>query len=255
MDPGLVHLRAISPQNTGLLTLTRLLRQELKEYEETVATGSRNDGIQRPRVVVFFPTEEEAKAAIAPLRDAVWGDHKVCVLLPKTGVNPLQMMDDFKNNETSVMIATANSVRGLDFPALTSVYTLYLPMDDPREYVHLAGRVGRVGQMGSVQGAGGRVISILKGDEAEKMEDLAKELNFNFTDISPIQEVVWARTEDGEVDIENTDVEKMRQLLEDTMNLMGDAVERTVDFDSIDRSQLDLDDDYDDDEDDEDDSS
>jgi hypothetical protein len=109
--------------------------------------------------------------------------------------------------------------------------------------------------MGSVQGAGGRVISILKGDEAEKMEDLAKELNFNFTDISPIQEVVWARTEDGEVDIENTDVEKMRQLLEDTMNLMGDAVERTVDFDSIDRSQLDLDDDYDDDEDDEDDSS
>lgn len=255
MDPGLVHLRAISPQNTGLLTLTRLLRQELKEYEETVATGSRNDGIQRPRVVVFFPTEEEAKAAIAPLRDAVWGDHKVCVLLPKTGVNPLQMMDDFKNNETSVMIATANSVRGLDFPALTSVYTLYLPMDDPREYVHLAGRVGRVGQMGSVQGAGGRVISILKGDEAEKMEDLAKELNFNFTDISPIQEVVWARTEDGEVDIENTDVEKMRQLLEDTMNLMGDAVERTVDFDSIDRSQLDLDDDDDDDEDDEDDSS
>jgi superfamily II DNA/RNA helicase len=252
MDPGLVHQRAIAPHNTGLLTLTRLLRQELKEYEEAVAAGSREDGIQRPRVVVFFPTEEEARAAIAPLRDAVWGDHKVCVLLPKTGVNPLQMMDDFKNNETSVMIATANSVRGLDFPALTSVYTLYLPMDDPREYVHLAGRVGRVGQMGSVQGAGGRVISILKGVEAEKMEGLAKELNFKFTDIAPIQEVVWARTEDGEVDIENADIEKMRQLLEDTMNLMGDAVEKTVDFDSIDRSQLDLDDD---DEDDEDDSS
>ena len=253
MDPGLIHERVIAPHNTGLLTLTRLLRKELKEYEDAVENGSRECGVQRPRVVIFFPSEAEAKAAIAPLRDAVWGEHKVCVLLPKTGINPLQMMDDFKNNQTSVMIATANSVRGLDFPALTSVYTLYLPMDDPREYVHLAGRVGRVGQMGSVQGAGGKVVSILKESEAMKMEDLAKELNFGFTDVDPVVEKSFTRTEDGEVDLDNVDIEKMRRLLEDTMNLMGDGDEQTVNFDSIDRSRMDLELDSDDEDDDDDD--
>ena len=253
MDPGLIHERVIAPHNTGLLTLTRLLRKELKEYEDAVENGSRECGVQRPRVVIFFPSEAEAKAAIAPLRDAVWGEHKVCVLLPKTGINPLQMMDDFKNNQTSVMIATANSVRGLDFPALTSVYTLYLPMDDPREYVHLAGRVGRVGQMGSVQGAGGKVVSILKESEAMKMEDLAKELNFGFTDVDPVVDESFTRTEDGEVDLDNVDIEKMRRLLEDTMNLMGDGDEQTVNFDSIDRSRMDLELDSDDEDDDDDD--
>ena len=253
MDPGLIHERVIAPHNTGLLTLTRLLRKELKEYEDAVENGSRECGVQRPRVVIFFPSEAEAKAAIAPLRDAVWGEHKVCVLLPKTGINPLQMMDDFKNNQTSVMIATANSVRGLDFPALTSVYTLYLPMDDPREYVHLAGRVGRVGQMGSVQGAGGKVVSILKESEAMKMEDLAKELNFGFTDVDPVVDESFTRTEDGEVDLDNVDIEKMRRLLEDTMNLMGDGEEQTVNFDSIDRSRMDLELDSDEEDDDDDD--
>ena len=253
MDPGLIHERVIAPHNTGLLTLTRLLRKELKEYEDAVENGSRECGVQRPRVVIFFPSEAEAKAAIAPLRDAVWGEHKVCVLLPKTGINPLQMMDDFKNNQTSVMIATANSVRGLDFPALTSVYTLYLPMDDPREYVHLAGRVGRVGQMGSVQGAGGKVVSILKESEAMKMEDLAKELNFGFTDVDPVVDESFTRTEDGEVDLDNVDIEKMRRLLEDTMNLMGDGDEQTVNFDSIDRSRMDLELDSDEEDDDDDD--
>ena len=91
-------------------------------------------------------------------------------------------MEQFKNNETTVMLATPNSVRGLDFPAVSHVYTLYLPTDDPREYVHLAGRVGRVGQMGSVRGDGGQVISVLRDEDAEQMDSLAKELGFEFTD-------------------------------------------------------------------------
>jgi superfamily II DNA/RNA helicase len=176
-------------------------------------------------VVVFFPDEVVAKKSIAPLRDALWGDHKLCVLLPKTGVNPLQMMEQFKNNQTSVLLATPNSVRGLDFPDVTHVYTLYLPMDDPREYVHLAGRVGRVGQMGSVRGSGGRVISILKEEEAKKMESLANELGFEFSDIQmDPEEMRLPTTEDGEVDLDNVDdveVEKLRRLFEDTLNLVS----------------------------------
>jgi hypothetical protein len=96
-------------------------------------------------VVVFFPGESEVKAAIDPMRDALWGVHRLCVLLPDTGQTPLEIMEMFQSGRTNVMLATPNSVRGLDFADLTHVYTLYLPTGDPREYVHLAGRVGRIG--------------------------------------------------------------------------------------------------------------
>jgi superfamily II DNA/RNA helicase len=219
LDPGLRHRRARVGNEAGLLVLTRLLRKELKDYE---AKQKENPLLARPRVVVFFPNEEMAKKSIAPLRDALWGDHKLCVLLPKTGVNPLQMMEQFKSNQTTVMLATPNSVRGLDFPSVSHVYTLYLPMDDPREYVHLAGRVGRVGQMGSVKGGGGQVISVLRDDDAEKMDVLAAELGFDFTDIKIDQgEDMFARTEDGDVDLDSVDVEKMRRYLEDTLNFLS----------------------------------
>jgi len=215
--PGLSHERVIVTNSTGLLTLTRLLRKELQDSEKSVAEGKKT---QRPRVVVFFPDEIQAKAAIEPLRDALWGEHLLCVLLPKTGVSPLTIMDQFKKNQTSVMLATPNSVRGLDFPALTHVYTLYLPTDDPREYVHLAGRVGRVGQYGRALGDGGHVVSILKEEEASKMDELAAKLGFKFKDIDAAEDVV-KRCEDGSLDIEGADVDKLRRYLEDTMTLVN----------------------------------
>jgi len=125
------------------------------------------------------------------------------------------------------MLATPNSVRGLDFPALTHVYTLYLPMDDPREYVHLAGRVGRIGQMGSAKGDGGHVVSILKHDEAYKMNELASDLGFGFTDVPPgyynnYNKDNLPRNDDGNVDYDAvTDNEQLRRYLEDTISLVG----------------------------------
>jgi superfamily II DNA/RNA helicase len=130
------------------------------------------------------------------------------------------MMQDFKNGETSVMIATPNSVRGLDFPDLSHVYTLYLPNDDPREYVHLAGRVGRVGQMGSVKGDGGHVVSILSEEDADKMADLAEELQFEFVDVEPLSEEFSRLSDEALDDIEKEDVEEARRILEDTMTLI-----------------------------------
>lgn len=131
--PGLKHERAIAADDNGLLVLTRLLRKELQDYEKELEDGANSKEVQRPRVVVFFPDEAQARAAIKPLRDALWGEHLLCALLPKTGERPQTIMEQFKKNDTSVMLTTPNSVRGIDFPALTSVYTLYLPMDDPRE--------------------------------------------------------------------------------------------------------------------------
>jgi superfamily II DNA/RNA helicase len=216
MDPGLRHSRVIAGDNTRLLTLTKLLRKELDAYEEAQDEG--DETVQRPRVVVFFPTEEEARAAIEPIRDALWNKHQVCVLLPKTGFDPARIMEEFTDGKTNLMIATPNSVRGLDFPALTHVYAMYLPFDDPREYVHLAGRVGRVGQMGSAKGSGGRVIAVLKQDEASNMDELAKNLGFEFTDIELDEDDAMVMSEDD--DENEMDVEKMRRYLEDTLTLV-----------------------------------
>ena len=94
---------------------------------------------------------------MSKLRDTMWGDHKLCVLLPDTGINPVTIMEQFRIGQTSVMLATSNSVCGLDFDGLTNVYTLYLPANHPKEYVRLTGRVGRIGQVGSGEGLGGCV--------------------------------------------------------------------------------------------------
>eukprot|EP00531_Pseudo-nitzschia_arenysensis_P009491 CAMPEP_0116131184 /NCGR_PEP_ID=MMETSP0329-20121206/8871_1 /TAXON_ID=697910 /ORGANISM="Pseudo-nitzschia arenysensis, Strain B593" /LENGTH=763 /DNA_ID=CAMNT_0003625599 /DNA_START=137 /DNA_END=2428 /DNA_ORIENTATION=- len=252
LDPGLKHQRVVvGNETTGLLVLTRLLRKELEDYEKL---NKDTDG-PPPRVVVFFPDEAVAKESISPLRDALWGEHKLCVLLPKTGVNPLQMMEQFKNNETTVMLATPNSVRGLDFPQVTHVYTLYLPTEDPREYVHLAGRVGRVGQTGSVRGTGGQVLSILKSEDASKMEILASELGFEFTDVKPIDvevpRLMTSLSDDDEGDDEEemldpSDLDKMRRFLEDTVSLVsveGEEEEVSGDSSVIDTTIEEIDDD------------
>lgn len=220
--PGLIHERVVVPGDSGLLVLTRLLRKELQEYDIAVVKDpSSVKAIQRPRVVVFFPDEEQARAAIEPLRDALWGDHLLCVLLPKTGFSPMTIMEQFKNNQTSVMLATPNSVRGLDFPALTHVYTLYLPMDDPREYLHLAGRVGRVGHR-----AKGHVVSVLKEADANKMDVLAGLLGFDVVDLeAPTAESLLTRNADGNIDENAIDYEKLRRSFEDTLSFVDLAEE------------------------------
>ena len=165
----------------------------------------------RPKVVVFFPDEDEARDAILSLRDAMWGEHKLGVLLPNTGTAPLSIMESFKKGDISVLLATPNSIWGLDFPELTHVYTLFLPDNDPREYLHLAGRAGRIGQQGSVRGQGGRVTTILDQDEAPLFDQMASFLGFDYEDIAPIKAEIS----------EESDLEDMRRYLEDTITLLG----------------------------------
>jgi superfamily II DNA/RNA helicase len=251
--PDLTHERVlVSQDQSGLLILTRLLRKELQDYERAVAQDpTSSKAVQRPRVVVFFPDEAQAKAAIEPLRDALWGDHRLCVLLPKTGFSPMTIMEQFKRNDTTVMLATPNSVRGLDFPALSHVYTLYLPMDDPREYLHLAGRVGRVGHR-----AKGHVVSVLKQDEGSKMDELAKLLGFEIVDVeAPTAESLLTRNSDGEIDETAIDYEKLRRAFEDSISFVEMAEEPALPDPASIKSNTLEDDDEDDDEVDEDDES
>lgn len=220
LDPGLVHERCViskQSQASGLLVLCRMLRKELRDYTEASDSNDPAGTIERPRVVIFFPSEEEARQSMPKLRDALWGDYKLGVLLPNTGVNPLQIMEQFKFDETGVLLATPNSIRGLDFSGLTHVYTLYMPVDI-REYLHLAGRVGRIGQSGSSGGTGGKVTSIIREGEEGGYGELANSLGFSFADVEYIQKSI---DEEG---LNEDNIEDVRKYLEDTLILLDDEI-------------------------------
>jgi superfamily II DNA/RNA helicase len=59
------------------------------------------------------------------------------------------------SKSASVLVAPASAARGLDFANVSSVYSLDVPASGA-EYVHIAGRAGRVGQ-----GTQGVVTSVL----------------------------------------------------------------------------------------------
>jgi len=212
LDPSLRHERVIAPNNTALLYLCRMLRDELSFQPE------------KPRVIVFFQNESVALSSMQKLRDSLWGDFRLCALLPTIGTNPLQMMEEFRNNQTQVMLATSNSVRGLSFPNVTHVYTLYLP-HDPREYIHLVGRLGRIGQSNTIETTR-RVTCILQPSEQIQMDILAKTLNFTIHDLNLTQpHLPSIYTNDDQLydqDLDETQVQNLKRYFEDKITLLDD---------------------------------
>ena len=70
-----------------------------------------------------------------------------------------QFIEDFRSGRIEMVVCTEETVRGLDFMWLSSVYLMVVPRT-ASEYLHLCGRVGRVGRRG-------RAIVILE-DEKER---------------------------------------------------------------------------------------
>lgn len=62
---------------------------------------------------------------------------------------PPQALHSFRDNRTTLLLATPSAARGLDLPALSHVYNVG-PPEDATAYLHRAGRTGRIGS--TVQG-------------------------------------------------------------------------------------------------------
>mmetsp|Transcript_1770 Transcript_1770/g.3627 ORF Transcript_1770/g.3627 Transcript_1770/m.3627 type:complete len:200 (+) Transcript_1770:138-737(+) len=78
-----------------------------------------------------------------------------------------------RQQDTSVLVTTASATRGLDFPQVTHVFNLGI-VGAPVDYLHRAGRIGRVGQ--SERGA---VVSVLGPAEVPQLLALGEELRFS----------------------------------------------------------------------------
>ena len=180
-----------------LLALARLLRKDLRDWEELGAAAvqapapafSQARGVgtdvpeaappaevaTRPRAVVFTKDSAEALRVGAALRNALWGEQAVAT---RAGEAPDSGAAAFKSTRAlgkgrngfdeviqaggaSVLVVPMSECRGLDYPDVTHVYCLSLGLtpEQVNDYAHMAGRAGRVGQNGR-----GVVTSVIAAD-------------------------------------------------------------------------------------------
>lgn len=197
---GLSHRYIVVDSNTTtrLAVLTRAIRADL--------LGGGEDS-PPARVMVFADSEEQAREVASPLRNVLWGEHSISVLLPQ-GSEPIKALHSFRDNKTTLLLATPAASRGLDLPAVSHVYNLQ-PPHDAADYLHRAGRAGRIGA--SVAGV---VTTLLSEEEEEGFLDLlGRELG--------VKEVVKVDAPPPvDLNAEEGDIDTLKRGLEDRFNLM-----------------------------------
>ncbi|KAF5836126.1 P-loop containing nucleoside triphosphate hydrolase protein [Dunaliella salina] len=223
LPTGLTHQYIVVEPGRKLAVLTRMLRQDLELL---------GDDSVPARAMIFANNAEEAGEALEPLRSSLWTDHKLAVLLPpgtriapppgsmpdpevaeamgllQQASDPIRAMHSFRDNKTSLLLCTPQASRGIDLPAVSHVYNLGLP-DDAKQYLHRAGRAGRVGST-----TGGVVTTLVTPAELEHIKAVGQELNIT---IKEGQQPGSILPGEGEI---SEELEKYRKGLDDLYNLM-----------------------------------
>ena len=86
-------------------------------------------------------------------------------------------MSRLATGHVDMMLATTATARGLDFPGLRAVTLLYPPAT-PGEYLHISGRVGRMGSSGTC------LTLVTPGEELEHYLSLMASVNVPFTNLT-----------------------------------------------------------------------
>ena len=121
----------------------------------------------------------------------------------------LRVMEMFYWDQVSLLVTTPRATRGLDFPNVTHVFNLGI-LGTAADYLHRAGRCGRIGQDITDPGL---CISVLAEDQVPLLMHLGSELGF-------ASEAIELQPE-AEVTDESSTEDKVR-LLEDTFQLFSD---------------------------------
>ena len=127
----------------------------------------RNENLSN--VLVFVRTKHGADNVVKALKkhgvnaEAIHGD--------KSQTARQRVLDQFKNKEITVLVATDIAARGIDIESLPYVINFDLP-NIPETYVHRIGRTGRAGN-------GGISISFCGRDEETYWKDIQKLIKVN----------------------------------------------------------------------------
>jgi ATP-dependent RNA helicase RhlE len=131
----------------------------------------RNESISN--VLVFVRTKHGADNAVKALKkngitaEAIHGD--------KSQNTRQRVLESFKNQEISVLVATDIAARGIDIDNLPFVLNLDLP-NIPETYVHRIGRTGRAGNSGIA-------ISFCSQDELPYWKDISRLIKVSVKEI------------------------------------------------------------------------
>lgn len=200
---GLQHRYIVTEPNGRLGAMFRQLRQDLKQQSPDAAPA---------RVIIFADSEAQARVLADPLRTVLWGEHSLSVLLPE-GVEPIKALHSFRDNKTTLLLATPNAARGLDLPAVSHVYNVS-PPKDAAEYLHRAGRAGRIGSPVS-----GIVTTMTTEQELPQLLALGEALGLTLRRAEAPPAHVWTAPDGGDGDAELGDVDEARRALEAALAL------------------------------------
>jgi superfamily II DNA/RNA helicase len=179
-----------------LAALTLLLRRDAADSA---------DAATPPRSLVFCASEASVVLVASALRTSLWGVHRVVALLPESGFEPTRAVHAFRDGGASLLLATAEAERGMDWPGVRSVYSLS-PVGSSDAYLHRAGRAGRLGDDG-----GGCVTTLCSAQEAGGVRDMLAALGCEDVETVRAAELHSCAGDGGE--------EGRVQALEDLFNL------------------------------------
>jgi superfamily II DNA/RNA helicase len=164
-----------------LLSLVRLVRE----------TGN-------GRCLIYFHKTKLDNDIVVKVRDGLWS-YKFISVLKTDGIDPMRAYEDFSHYKSNCLLLAEDSGRGLDLAGVEHVFVMY--PTEAEEYVHLAGRVGRLGQFGS-----GVVTTIGNESVVNKVREISKELDFKLIEVDEPKSAVVEGDEDSmkryEVDME-----------------------------------------------------
>ncbi|KAK9856421.1 hypothetical protein WJX84_004394, partial [Apatococcus fuscideae] len=162
------HKFIVAEGSQKLLALARHIRHHLRRNGEDVAPS---------RALVFASSEDAAEKAAAPLRNVLWNQHRIAVLLPH-GEEPIKALTSFRDHAASLLLATPAASRGLDLPEIAYIYNLD-PPSTAVDYVHRAGRAGRIGSSSP-----GTVVTVVTPDQLPALQHMASSLDLTLEEES-----------------------------------------------------------------------
>jgi len=179
----------VAPRNTTVEAIRQMVYPvDRDRKEELLAHLIRKDDLRQ--LLVFTRTK------IGATRLATWLDRQglnaVAIHSDRSQPERTRALEEFKNGEIRVLVATDVAARGLDIEDLPHVVNFELPWN-PQDYIHRIGRTGRAG-------ATGEAISLVTIDEADLLRGVQRLLR---------QAIPWT-VEDGFVPDRNVEPRPLR---------------------------------------------
>jgi ATP-dependent RNA helicase RhlE len=195
----------VAPRNST----TELVEQVVHPVDKNKKAGLLSHLIRTDKwtqAIVFTRTKHGANKLVDYLmRDGITA---AAIHSNKSQGARTRALNEFKNGEVSILVATDIAARGLDIPQLPQVVNFDLP-NVPEDYVHRIGRTGRAGETG-------HAISLVDAEESRQLADIERLIKRKITrqvigDFTPLQSLPEGKAASGQREGSRTGERRQQQ--------------------------------------------